>query len=249
MESSAKHRKLHKSRIYYCFTISVAFVALLWLIKLIEIQENISFVDYGVFPRRLSGLVGIIVAPLIHSDFNHLISNSTALIVLMTGILYFYKDLGYRTILYIWIISGIAVWIGARQSYHIGASGLIYGIASFMFFSGIIRKNTSLMAVSLLVVFLYGSMVWGIFPIYPKISWEYHLYGAFTGYLCAVEFKNKGPQKIVYDWELEPDDDEPTAAEPTTNGETAIDDDLTEAINSLTPTNEQPKNTSITSDF
>lgn len=196
------------TRLIYCLAIPLAFIALMWIVKLVEVQEGISFARLGVYPRRLSGLAGILFSPFIHSDFNHLISNTVSLFVLSTGIFYFYKDLSYRVILFVWVVGGFMVWLGARPSYHIGASGLVYGIASFLFFSGVIRNDTRLMAISLLVVFLYGSMIWGIFPIYPKISWECHLFSSICGLVCAIIYRHQGPPRRVWSWELEPDDDE-----------------------------------------
>jgi membrane associated rhomboid family serine protease len=106
---------------------------------------------------------------------------------------YFYRPVAFRVFFLTWIITGILVWLGGRSSYHIGASGLIYGFASFLFFSGIIRNNINLMAISLLVVFLYGGLVWGILPYDYKISWESHLFGALTGLALAITYRNYGP--------------------------------------------------------
>lgn len=178
------------------------------MVKVVEVQNGISLAKYGVYPRRISGLIGILLSPFLHSDFIHLSSNSVTLFVLSVFILYFYKDLSYRVISFVWFMGGFMVWLGARPSYHIGASGLIYGIASFLFFSGVIRRDTRLMAIALTVVFLYGSMFWGIFPIVPKISWEYHLFSFVCGLICAVMYRKQGPPRRIWSWELETEDDE-----------------------------------------
>ena len=189
----------------YSIILPLFFVFILWIVKFIDVSEQLNFFYFGVFPRDIKGLFGIILSPLIHSDFNHLISNSIPLIVLGTGIIYFYRKLAYRVIGFVWLLSGLCVWIGARDNYHIGASGLIYGLAAFLFLSGLIRKDVRLASISLLVVFLYGSLVWGVLPIFPHISWEYHLYGGISGFIAAVIYRNRGPQRIIWSWEKEDD--------------------------------------------
>ncbi|HPN20324.1 MAG TPA: rhomboid family intramembrane serine protease [Tenuifilaceae bacterium] len=184
------------------------FLFVIWLIKIIEVSNQTSFYEFGVFPREIKGLPGVVLAIFIHSDFNHLISNSISLFILFTGLLYFYRDLSYKVLIFIWLISGAMVWLGARESYHIGASGLIYGIASFLFFSGIIRQDIRLMAISMLVIFLYGGLIWGIFPIFPRLSWEYHLFGSICGLIAAVIYRKQGPQKHLWSWEIEDDSEE-----------------------------------------
>ncbi|MBR7066913.1 MAG: rhomboid family intramembrane serine protease [Bacteroidales bacterium] len=207
LQSSSTHSNERK-RVRYSFLVPIVFVALLWVVRLVEHLDGNSFAHWGVLPRQLSGLVGVLTAPFIHSGYNHLISNSIPLVVLGAGMLYFYRDLAYKVMAVVWLLGGLLVWVGARDSFHIGASGLIYGMAAFLFFSGIIRADTRLMAISMLVVFLYGGMVWGVLPIYPKISWEYHLYSAMCGALCAYAYRHQGPQRRVWSWELEPDDDD-----------------------------------------
>lgn len=187
----------------YSLILPFLFIFLLWIIKIVDASENLNLFYFGVFPRDIKGLLGIFLSPLIHSDFNHLISNSIPLLILGTGIIFFYRELAYRVIGFVWLISGFCVWIGARESYHIGASGLIYGLAAFLFLSGLIRRDIRLAAISLLVVFLYGGLVWGLLPIFPHISWEYHLYGGLSGFIAAILYKNKGPQRIEWSWENE----------------------------------------------
>lgn len=194
-------------RFRYSLLPPILFIIVLWAVKIVEVSNNTSFYELGVFPRKLSGLIGIPFAVFIHSDFNHLISNSVPLLILTSGIIYFYRDLSYRVFVFIWLTSGIMVWLGARESYHIGASGLIYGIASFLFFSGIIRQDIRLMAISMLVVFLYGGLIWGVFPIFPRISWEYHLFGSLCGFIASIIYRKVGPQRIVWSWELDPDEE------------------------------------------
>jgi membrane associated rhomboid family serine protease len=185
----------------------VFFLALIWLVKIFEVTHEINLVYYGLYPRRLSGLIGIITSPFIHSDFKHLFDNSVPVFFLSLAIFYFYRPVGLKIFMLTWLITGICVWLGARSAYHVGASGLVYGFASFLFFSGVIRKNTNLLAISLLVVFLYGGLVWGIFPFDYKISWESHLFGAIIGLGLAFLFRKYGPPPTRKEW-VEEDDDE-----------------------------------------
>jgi membrane associated rhomboid family serine protease len=184
------------------------FLLVLWLIAITEHTLDLSFHQLGVYPRSLIGLPGIIMSPFVHGDFKHLFANSVPLFVMGAGIIYFYRSLSYRVFLIIWIASGICLWIGGRPSYHIGASGLVYGMAAFLFFSGAIRRDPRLAAISLIIVFLYGGMVWGIFPIWPTISWEGHLFGGISGLACAIAYRHHGPQRKIYSWEIEEEEPE-----------------------------------------
>ena len=184
----------------------VLFLALLWLIKAGEMITNHPISYLGNFPRTVHGLVGIVTSPLIHSDLKHLMANSVPLLILGGCLLFFYKEIALKIILLIYLVPGIAVWAGAREAYHIGASGVVYGLATFLFFSGIIRKDNRLLAITMLVTFLYGSMVWGIFPdFFPEenISYESHFWGLVTGSILAFYFKKEGPKRKKYNWELE----------------------------------------------
>jgi membrane associated rhomboid family serine protease len=194
---------LEKRRFLHSLIFPVFFIILMWSVKGIEILFNTDFYYLGIFPQKLSGLIGIITAPLIHANFEHLIANSIPLLILGTGLFYFYNKIAYKVFFLSYFIANLWVWIGARYAYHIGASGLVYSIASFLFFSGMFRKNIKLMAISLLVVFLYGGMIWGILPIQPKISWESHLMGGIAGLVLAVYYKDQGPRRKKYSWELE----------------------------------------------
>jgi len=156
---------------------------------------------------KTSGLKGILLAPMIHADFKHLFDNSLPLYLLSIAIFYFYRPVSYRVFFLVWFISGLIVWLTARPAYHIGASGLVYGFASFVFFSGVIRNNIHLLAISLIVVFLYGSLVWGIFPYDLRISWESHLVGGLTGLSMALFYRNYGPPSTKKEWPEEEEDE------------------------------------------
>ena len=146
---------------------------------------------------------GIFFSPFLHGDWKHVLNNSIPIIVLGTSLRYFYKTIAKEVFLWSWLMSGIWLWSIGRESYHIGASGIVYALVSFLFFSGLFRKHTKLMAISFFVVFLYGSMVWGLFPIQEHISWEGHLSGALAGIILAWWFRNEGPPKQVYQYEID----------------------------------------------
>lgn len=203
--------KTETKRLYYSLFIPVIFVILLWLIKIIEDVSGISFVTFGIYPRQIFGLWGILFSPLIHANYSHLYANTIPVLILSTALFYFYKDIGIKIFLLIYFTSNMLVWVMARESFHIGASGLIYGFTAFLFVSGIIRKHNRLMALSMFILFLYGSIIWGAFPnFYPDkdISWEAHMMGFVSGLIYAFVFRNEGPQKPVYIWDEEEDDDD-----------------------------------------
>jgi membrane associated rhomboid family serine protease len=185
--------------------VPLVFVIIIWIIKVTEEILILDFYKLGIYPLTLSGLKGVIFSPLLHGSFRHLISNTVPLLVLGWALFFFYRELGIRITLLSWVMSGLWVWVFARESYHIGASSIIYSWAAFLFVSGVIRKHPRLMALSLLVTFLYGSMIWGIFPLKERISWEGHLMGMLAGIILAVYYRNTGPQRKKYSWEIEPE--------------------------------------------
>ena len=184
----------------------VAFLVLIWGVKAAEEIFQISFSRFGLAPGEASGLTGIIFSPLIHADLNHLISNSLPLLFLGLGLFYFYPQSSIKVSIILYIVPNILVWFFGRSAFHIGASGIVYGLVTFMFFSGIIRRDSRSIALSLVVTFLYGSLVWGVLQIDEKVSWESHLFGALTGIICAFIFRKKDPFK-KYDWENEDEEE------------------------------------------
>jgi membrane associated rhomboid family serine protease len=181
-------------------------VFMMWLVKIIEVLFDVDLSGLGIYPLSVRGLPGILFSPFIHADFEHLFNNSISLLFLSAAVFYFYSDVAFKVIGWTIILTGILVWFSGREAYHIGASGLVYGLASFLFFSGIIRQYYRLIALSLLIVFLYGSMVWGMLPeFYKNVSWESHMLGFFSGIVLSVWYRKEGPQRPVYEW---PDEDE-----------------------------------------
>ncbi len=199
---------LEKKRIFRSILYPFLFVALMWLVKFVEITFDLNFISFGLYPRAYAGLIGIATCPLIHSSFDHLFSNSIPLLVLGGMMFYFYRPIAFSVFFWVYLMSGIWLWAAGREAYHVGASGLVYGFATFLFFSGIFRKERSLMVLSLLIVFLYGSLVWGVFPLQPQISWESHLLGALAGIITAYYFRKEGPQAKKIEWNEDDDDNE-----------------------------------------
>ena len=184
---------------------SAIVLIIIWSVKIFEIVFDYDFTEYGVLPRKFNGLIGILFSPLIHSDVNHLLSNSLPVIILCLLIFNFYSQIAKKIFIYLNFISGLWLWCIGRESFHIGASGLIYAMASFLFFSGILRKNSQLSAVALLVIFIYGGLFWGLFPILKNVSWEGHLTGFIAGILVSFIFRKDGPKRKKYNWEIEED--------------------------------------------
>ncbi|HRE96225.1 MAG TPA: rhomboid family intramembrane serine protease [Flavobacteriales bacterium] len=163
-------------------------------------------VEFGVRPQTLKGLAGIFFSPFIHDpkDVSHLINNSLPLLFLGWALFYFYRELSWKVLAWIWFLSGFWVWIAVQdESVHIGASGIVYGLASFLFFSGVIRRQRNLMGLTLIVSFFYGGMVWGVFPYDLRISWQSHLFGGIAGLILAIVYRKKGWQREKYAWEDE----------------------------------------------
>jgi membrane associated rhomboid family serine protease len=185
---------------------ALAFVALIWLIQLLNWALDLGPADFGVRPRQLAGLPGIFFAPLVHGGFAHLIANSPPLLVLGTAMLYLYPSAALRVLPAVYLGTGVAVWLFARESAHIGASGLIYGLVSYIFVAGLIRRDRRAIAASLLVCFMYGALVWGILPIEPGVSWETHLAAALIGIVLAITLRRLDiPPRVRYTWEDEED--------------------------------------------
>jgi membrane associated rhomboid family serine protease len=202
----------------HAIAVTAAFVLLLWLIELLDLSFGLNLSRLGVYPRELQGLPGILAAPLIHGGWLHLASNSFALLVLGTVMLYGYPRAALPLLVLVWLGTGIGVWLFARGSYHFGASGLTHGLMFFIFVSGILRHDRLSIALSMIVFFLYGGMVWTVFPTEPGVSFESHFFGAVMGLTGAFLFFGRDPlpPEKHYDWEAEdePDDGESRLADP-----------------------------------
>ncbi|MDZ7738909.1 MAG: rhomboid family intramembrane serine protease [Bacteroidales bacterium] len=201
--------RLFRKKLLLSMLLPGAFIVLLWLILFLQSQLESGLYFLGIYPLKAEGLHGIITSPFVHSDSEHLFNNSVPLFVLATAVFFFYSEIAIRVTVYSWLLTGLFVWIAGREAWHVGASGLVYSLASFLFFSGFLRKHFRLIALSLLVVFLYGSMVWGMFPFVDiHVSWESHMLGAGAGLILAILYRKEGPQRKLPDWYYEEDDDE-----------------------------------------
>jgi membrane associated rhomboid family serine protease len=175
----------------------------IWVVFLIDGIFNYNLNAHGIFPRTFLGLQGVLFSPFLHGDLSHILNNSLPIFILTFALIYFYREVSLKVLVYGILISGIITWLIGRQSYHIGASGLIYVLVSFIFFKGFITKYYRLMALSFAVVVLYGGMVWYVFPdVDTTISWEGHLAGLLTGFVFALKFETPDYVKdIQYPWE------------------------------------------------
>ncbi|WP_372650910.1 rhomboid family intramembrane serine protease [Draconibacterium sp.] len=200
--------EMEKKIFFHSLLFPALFVLLLWIVKIVELTSGLSFVEFGIFPRHINGLQGILFSPFIHSDFSHLISNSLPFFILGFMLIYFYRRISYRIFFLLYILSGISTWFMGREAWHIGASGVVYALAAFHFVSGVIRSDVRLLTLSAIVVFLYGGLVWGLLPIRPEISWEGHLSGAIFGVLLAFYYRKYTVRREKFDWEDEPDEED-----------------------------------------
>lgn len=198
-----------RNRLRHCFRLAVAFAALLWLIRTAEVVFHLDLVRFGVYPLQPGGLVGILTGPLIHGSWSHLFANTLPVIILGTALLYGYPRSAKTVLAAVYIGSGLGVWLFAREAYHIGASGLTFGVMFFLFVVGALRWDKRAIALSMIVFFLYGSMIWGIFPSEPGISFESHFFGAIIGVVLAVVLKKRdpAPPEKTYSWEDEADEE------------------------------------------
>lgn len=203
---------IEKKRARLALLPAIVFVVLVWVAFIVDYAGVFTwdFSRLGILPGVVDGLVGIIFSPFIHSSFSHLLSNTLPLLILIWFLFYFYSKIAFGAFICLWLSSGFLTWIIGRGSYHVGASGLVFGLLFFLFFSGIFRKYIPLVAVSLIVAFIYGSTIWSIFPITEmvdaSISWEGHLSGAISGLIFAIVFRKQGPQKPEVVWEEDNDE-------------------------------------------
>ena len=185
--------------------ISLVILGILWTILILDSVFGLGLGRFGLRPRRLDGLIGVFTAPLLHGGFEHLFSNSLPLLVSLTTVLYLYPNSAVRVIPLIWMGSGMLGWVIGRSSIHFGASGFVYGLLAYVFIGGMLRMDMRSVAVSVMVWFLYGSMIWGVLPIRPNMSWELHLSGAILGVALAIIYRKWDTVPLKrYAWE---DDD------------------------------------------
>jgi len=192
-----------KYNILKVFKAPFLFAIIMWMIKSIEYFYDLSFIRNGLFPREFSGLKGVFTSPFIHKNIEHLSNNTLPIIILGGALCFFYKKIYKQIFLWLFFASGILLWGIGRPSFHIGASGVIYALASFIFFSGVISKNPRLSAMSLIVIFIYGGLFWGLFPTQIEVSWEGHLSGFVAGMIISWFYRKEGPARKKYQWEID----------------------------------------------
>lgn len=186
--------------------VAAGFVALLWLVHVVNWGFGLELQRFGVRPRSLDGFAGIVLGPLLHAGTAHLLSNSLPLLVLGVGMLHLYPSASLKVLPALYLGPGLLVWLFGRGAIHIGASGLVYGLAAYIFVAGLIRRDRRAIAATLLVAFLYGSIVWGVFPIRASMSWETHLAAASIGVALAIALRRLDvPPRRRYEWEEEPE--------------------------------------------
>ncbi len=205
--------KEERSRLLRSFTVPTAFMAVCWTVKGVEDLFRLDFSFLGLKPLQADGIPGILLFHFLHGSWSHLCANTLPIIVLGACLYYFYRPIATKMWILLMLSTGLLTWCGARGGVHIGASALIYGLAYFLMFSGFLRRNRSLVVVSLLVIFLYGSLVWGLYPRYAienHISWEGHLSGFIMGIVLAIVYRKDGPRREQYDDDDSDDDSDDT---------------------------------------
>lgn len=175
----------------------------LWIVFWAGIRFHLDLESYGIYPRSFEGIRGILFSPFIHGNIEHLYNNSIPLLILIAAMRFFYRDLTFKVLGYGMLLTGLITWVIGRESIHIGASGLVYLLVSFIFFKGVRTRYFRLIALSLVVVMVYGGLVWYIFPnVEEGISWEGHLAGLITGFAFAISLKTPEYKEIYrYEWE------------------------------------------------
>jgi len=182
-----------ENQIFSSSAVPFRLVFLMWLVFTIEYSYQIDLGILGIYPRTLHGLLGILFAPILHGSLAHLLSNTFPLLFLGTLLYFFYDHIGGIVFFRCYFVTNFLVWLlSPRLSYHIGASGLIYGLASFLILYGILRQDFLSLTISIIILFVYGGAILsGILPTDPHISWEAHLFGAITGAATAFDLANK----------------------------------------------------------
>ena len=177
--------KEYLSRFKKSATFASFIIFIMWIIKVIELLFDLNFYTFGIYPRSINGLWGVITSPFLHVDLQHLMANTLPMLILSTLLFLFYGKKSIPVFIFLWLTSRIFTWLIGRSSWHIGASSLIYAMASFIIFGGFLSKNYKLILISIFVIIAYSGLIFGIFPTSGRISWEGHLSGALSGLLWA----------------------------------------------------------------
>lgn len=207
-------------RLRQAFVFSGAFAILLWLVKIFESITRFDGIEYGVYPRALHGLPGILTAPFVHASPEHLLSNTLPIVILGTALLYGYPKAARIAVPVLLLGSGLGVWLFGRESYHVGASGLSFGAMFFVFTIGVLRWDRRAIGLGMVVFFLYGAMVWQVLPVDSRVSYESHLSGAILGIALAFALRrlDAPPPAKRYSWEDEAEDKTMADRPPDSSG-------------------------------
>jgi membrane associated rhomboid family serine protease len=192
-----------RGRLYTTLFITITYLAICWRLFGAEEIGDISLRKWGLKPRQLDGVIGILSMHFLHGDLKHIAHNTLSFFVLSSFLFFFYREVAIKVFLWILFIGGTLLWFWGRDGNHIGASLLIYGLASFLFFSGIFRKDENMLRIALVVAFYYGSIVWYVFPVDPNLSWEGHLSGALAGLVFAWYYRGSGAPRRKYQYEID----------------------------------------------
>lgn len=197
-------------RLRVAFKVTLSFTLLLWLVSLAEYFGGFDLTRFGIYPRQVDGLIGVFCAPFIHGSFAHLFANTAPIIVLGTMLLYGYPRAARILLPTVYLGGGFGVWLFAREAYHIGASGLAFGMLYFVLAVGVLRWDRRAIALALVIFFLYGGMIWGILPESQEISFESHLAAALIGIVLAFLLRHRDPEppRRQYSWESEDQEDD-----------------------------------------
>ncbi len=206
----------HRAQANFRLAVRFSFMVVVGLSAayLIDVLVPPELLDFGLEPRRLAGLLGVVTAPFLHASAGHLFSNTVPLFVGLSLMFYLFPNASTRALPSIYMGSGLLAWLFARQAIHVGASGIVYGVLAFLFVSGLVRRDIRSLGVSLMVAFVYGSIIWGLLPFDTGMSWELHLAGTVMGAGCALVYRywDRPPMK-QYQWEL----DEESSNDPGSN--------------------------------
>lgn len=201
IDSETDSLEITRKHFYDSIRFPLFLIAAIWLVQLYQWGEGFDPGMYGIMSRRIWGLQGILTGPMVHGSWEHLLSNTFPLFVLTAMTLYFYKKVAMRAFWTIYLLTGLSVWIFARPVSHIGASGVVYGLVSFIFWNGIFRRSLRSIMLAAIVMILYSGMFMGILPEQEGISWESHLLGSIVGIFTSFWFKTELEEE-----EVRPDD-------------------------------------------
>lgn len=194
---TAKEDKKELKKFIQATYLPLTFVAVLVGMKLLEMGLGVRFTEMGVFPKRFSGLIGVLTSPLVHADWEHLGGNSIPLLVLGTLFIYFHRSKSIEILMVLYAVSGLWLWLFGRPVYHIGASGIVYALAAYLITYGFVLRNPATLSITFLVILFYGSLIWYVLPIKEGMSWEAHLCGALTGILYAIYYAKQFKKQLT----------------------------------------------------